>query len=332
MYGWACDNIVNYEVVTASGAILDVNETSHPDLYWGLRGGGNNFGVVTRFDAFAYLQGQMWGGDRVFPITVNTSLIHDLVVFGEGSNGTFEDPSAAVILSFAFDSANGSWVAITSLEHAVPQDNGSHPAVFDGFFGVPGAVADGTGNKFMSEATYDLDVLSPKGRRETYWVMACRLDERLISAALEIWHEETKPLTAALASETQVPAVDFQVITEPQLERMRRAGGNALGLADGGVGPLVMVHWTFMWEDASKDGDIMGTYQRVLDRTKAAGEELGVNHRFIYMNYASQFQDPISGYGPESKERLLAVSKRYDPEGVFQTLQPGYFKLRKRSV
>ncbi len=46
--GWALDGVKNYEVVVASGEILDVNLESYPDLYWALRGGGNNFGIVTR--------------------------------------------------------------------------------------------------------------------------------------------------------------------------------------------------------------------------------------------------------------------------------------------
>ncbi|KAI9752545.1 MAG: hypothetical protein M4579_005582 [Chaenotheca gracillima] len=81
-YGFVCDNVVNFEVshppcnfetyqqiVLASGQILDVNRTSHPSLFRALKGGGNNFGVVTRFDLRTYPQGNLWGGFVVNPWT-----------------------------------------------------------------------------------------------------------------------------------------------------------------------------------------------------------------------------------------------------------------------
>jgi FAD/FMN-containing dehydrogenase len=60
--GFICDDVVNFEVVLASGEFAIANAHSNPDLFIALKGGGNNFGIVTRFHLRAFNQGDMWGG------------------------------------------------------------------------------------------------------------------------------------------------------------------------------------------------------------------------------------------------------------------------------
>ncbi|KAI1289033.1 hypothetical protein F5Y03DRAFT_378537 [Xylaria venustula] len=60
--GFVCDDVVNYEVVLASGDIINSNAQENTDLWVALRGGGNNFGVITRFDMRTFKQGHIYGG------------------------------------------------------------------------------------------------------------------------------------------------------------------------------------------------------------------------------------------------------------------------------
>lgn len=58
-YGWAANNIVSFDVVLANATIVTASETSHPDLYKALKGGGNNYGIVTSYNMVAHPIGEV---------------------------------------------------------------------------------------------------------------------------------------------------------------------------------------------------------------------------------------------------------------------------------
>ncbi|MGQ0607188.1 MAG: FAD-binding oxidoreductase [Chloroflexota bacterium] len=68
-HGLAIDALVEAEVVTADGVLVTTSETQHPDLFWAIRGGGGNFGIVTRFTYRLYPVEQILGGALFLPPT-----------------------------------------------------------------------------------------------------------------------------------------------------------------------------------------------------------------------------------------------------------------------
>ncbi|UNI21309.1 hypothetical protein JDV02_007310 [Purpureocillium takamizusanense] len=76
-HGLAIDNLVSVEMVLADGSIIEVSETHNPDLFWGVRGAGAQFGVVTRFTSKAHVQGDVWGG----PLLFSLDKVPELVAF-----------------------------------------------------------------------------------------------------------------------------------------------------------------------------------------------------------------------------------------------------------
>jgi FAD/FMN-containing dehydrogenase len=67
-YGLACDNLLSADVVTAAGQLVRASADTNPDLYWALRGGGGNFGVVTSFEYQLHPVGPVLAGEVVWPL------------------------------------------------------------------------------------------------------------------------------------------------------------------------------------------------------------------------------------------------------------------------
>ena len=66
-YGLACDNLLSVDIVTADGSFLTVSDSQHQDLFWGVKGAGGNFGVVTSFEYQLHSLGPVMGGMLLYP-------------------------------------------------------------------------------------------------------------------------------------------------------------------------------------------------------------------------------------------------------------------------
>ena len=321
MHGWTCDNVANYEVVTASGEIVTASSQANADLYWALRGGGNNFGIVTKFEVLSYPQeqGLMWVGKVRHPGARSASLIQAFFEFGD--KGT--DPKATMLFSILYLQEHDQFLCVSELDYAEPLLKDTHPHVFDQFFNTPDALQATKQTKTIVKVIEEHSASNPSGLRQSYWTATFQLDRALAQDITDIWKQEVDPIKTRVGG--IVPVLTFQVITSAMIKHMSDNGGNALGLEDEDA-PLMLVISSAMWTNGADDEIVYTAYRNWLARSTKRAKELGLHHRYLYMNYASQFQDPIRGYGDKNAARLKEVAKKYDPDGVFQRLQPGYFK------
>jgi FAD/FMN-containing dehydrogenase len=96
-FGLALDNVKAVDIVTADGQLRHASATENPDLYWGARGGGGNFGVVTNFEFALYpMQRQVIAGSLVFPIERAREL---LAFYGEYSAAAPDELYVDAVLS-----------------------------------------------------------------------------------------------------------------------------------------------------------------------------------------------------------------------------------------
>ncbi len=75
-YGLGASSMRSMEFVTADGRLLQVNENSYPDLFWGLRGGGGNFGIVTSLEFALYPVKEVFGGKVMYPVEQGKEVIN----------------------------------------------------------------------------------------------------------------------------------------------------------------------------------------------------------------------------------------------------------------
>ncbi|KAL4810065.1 hypothetical protein BDV18DRAFT_150443 [Aspergillus unguis] len=312
LYGWALDNVESFEVI--NGDILTASATQHPDLYWALRGGGNNFGLVTKFNLRTIPTSLLWGGTHVYS---EDQFSNVLSAFIDVAEKAYVDRNAQQYVMFA--SMQGMKIASAELTYV---QNVSNPAIFEKYLALP-AISATTSTRTLAEYCDGLAAQDPYGMRDVFWNRSFKMDEEFANWVVDYWFSvlpQISKLPGAMLGLT------FQAITEPILEKMSQNGGNALGLDTAG-GPILLMHILGMWNDTAVDEAIYTFIDDFFNTVVEEAKSRDLNNDFIYMNYGSHVQDVIASYGAENKARLQEIAAKYDPNAVYQTLQPGYFKL-----
>jgi len=312
-------NVIDFEVVLASGEIVHANQNSNSDLYKALKGGSSNFGIVTKFTMKTFVQGPFWGG-LVFHRVTAATRSRMFTFFERFTNSTTYDPYAAFINSYSYVPIIG-WLSASDVEYTKPEAN---PPVFRDFlFDDPLSILNTMRISNLTDFADEIAKINPDGSRQLFTTLTFVNNAAFMETFFQLADDAVGTLSSVLG-------LTFTVSFQPQpqiiIQKQRETGGNVLGLQDT-FRDLVNVLLTATYRLASDDEKVTTTVKGLFDRAISAAKGAGVWDQYLYLNYAAPFQKPIDSYGPASLAFLQKVSQQYDPGRLFQDGVPGGFKL-----
>ena len=301
-YGLAADNLVSAEVVTPDGAVLTASEDDYDDLFWALRGGGGNFGVVTSFEYRLHPVGPMiTGGLVIHPLDAARDLFRfardylaaasdDVMLFG----ALVHTPDGA---------AKVSGVAVCHIGTAEEAQTELGPLLE---FGSPLDVQVGpmpySAINQMLDASFQPGFLN-------YWKSSFvrELSDEAIDAFVDAYERCPSPTSFAGFEpfRGEVSRVPLEATAVPHRE------------------PAVNVLFASIWADpAATDENVAWARE-----SHASLEPFTSGLRYVnYMGEDDLGDDPArSAYGPHY-ERLVEIKRKYDPNNLFrlnQNIRPG---------
>src|SRR5262245_22861046 len=307
-YGFTCDNLVKAEVVTADGRQVVASEDENPDLFWGLRGGGGNFGVVTAFHLRVHPVG---------PIVLAGQLMYPAEMAGDMLRFYRE------FILAARDEVCGGVAFITAPpEEFVPEPVRGQPVV-----GVvvlyAGDVAEG------EEAFRPLREFGPPGldmvQPMPYVAVQQMLDAANQSGRLNYWTADFYDSLPDEAIDTFVPRATHPI--SPLSQVIVMPGGGALSRVPQEATAFPQrnaewnLHYLSMWEDpAETDHNISWTRD-----FSAAMKPWSSGRQYLNMLDEDRVERVAAAYGPEKFAELQALKAKWDPANLFchnQTIPP----------
>ncbi|OCL03328.1 FAD-binding domain-containing protein [Glonium stellatum] len=309
-YGWTCDAVLEFEVVLANGEILRVNTHEHPDLFWALKGGGSNFGIVTRIKMPVFEQEDMYSSKAWYEQEYLDGVLSAIEAF----NSKALDPDANLFMTIVYDRMYQLFRNVIMFVNTGA--NTSSSAFLD--FSFP-TLENSTSITDMGGVSASLDDYYNKPFRKEKFTLTFYNSAALMSRIAAIFRQHARVMHL---DEKGPIAMTFQPLTASHLS----AGNNALGFS-AADGPLILFSLEVYWSSPSKDEYMRVHLQRIEAIMRQEAQNQGLLHPFIYLNYAARWQRPFESYGARNLKRLTAIREQYDPRRVFKDLQPGSVHL-----
>lgn len=230
------------------------------------------------------------------------------------------DPYAALINNYVYTAATNSWYTASNFEYT--KDGGVvNPSVFANFTSLPQTFSTMRVSN-LTDFTLELAGAPGPSRRQLFVTGTYGNSAKMMGTIFDISNRTVQSLSVP----NLAYSLSFQPMPTAITSKAASRGGNSLGLsaADGNLFNLLL---TVSWDDVADDARIEQHAKDLFQQSEDEAKKLGLYNKYLYLNYAASWQDPLSGYGAEQKAKLQAVSKKYDPKGVFQKQVSGGFKL-----
>ena len=305
-HGLSADNLIGAEVVLADGSIVRTSETERPDLLWGLRGGGGNFGVVTTFEFRLHPLGpDVAFANVLYPLSAAHEILraHERFV-ATNTDGTI---STLAVLGHvppldAFDvSLHGAaFVAILGM-YAGPAEQGM--AALQPLRELATPLVDFSGTVLYVEAQTVFDADYPAGHR--YY-----------------WKSQRVPSLSDAAIDALVEQIEAAPSGHSTIDLWLNGGAMSAVAPDatafGPRDPGYLLSPEANWEDPATDAENIAWARDVLASVDA--EAAGGS----YLNFPGMFEEGSTlvrtSFGP-TYDRLAELKREYDPDNVFQRNQ-----------
>ncbi|KAL9609611.1 MAG: hypothetical protein Q9167_005635 [Letrouitia subvulpina] len=331
-FGLVCSNIISYQVVLAWGSTVTASSTENSDLWRALKGGSNNFGIVTSFTAPTFPCTKIWSGFLYLP-SYQASKV--LAAFHQSVNRRMSDGpevegsnyAAGPIACFSYVQKLGIQAIAVNLVYTSitsEQGKGKWPAYWrNSSFRSLWRLWSTCKVRSLTSATDEMNTLNPPGRRQVFATTTITNDPNTITAAHTAYINGFTSMR-----HVNVKGLVWTLVLQPLLPNWVRKGEpNPLGLQDGSNEPLVIVSFTINWDQSRDDELVNKAARRAIEQIEMAAAANKTGHRYRYLNYCASWQKPFKGYGEENWRFLQQVSRRYDPDGLFQKGCVGGFKL-----
>lgn len=312
LYGLGADGVKNFEVLLADGNLINANKDENSDLYRALKGGGSNFGIVTRFDL------------ETHPLinvqyTINLYNPEDHVAINQATfkvqQTMEEDPKIGLFTNF-----NNGFVAVGLLygDHPAESETRETFRPFHDLKSLVTTVVPST-NGTLSTLAQAMGHAQTSLKR-SICTLTTQNSPELYEEVYKAWVEVCKTLPT-----NTVLHYTIQPFGKAAVQAGKDRGKNIMGHES-----IPQCWWVFTCE-WPKDGDDTAAQSAVdtmSEKVQYLAKERGLLLEFKCMSFATASQKVLGSYGAENIKRMQQVAAKYDPEEVFQKLQNGGFLLR----